>query len=92
MNLGTSRYKIEILLQNKLELSYYHQSFLKRSNNENIIINGGPFAGRVTLKDTTYRRVDGDSKSYCPETIALLPTLKARQMVRLHPVVIKKQG
>jgi len=65
---------------------------LKRSNNENIIANDGSFAGRVTLKDTTNERVDRDSKSYRLETITLLPTLKARQMVWLPPVGNKTQS
>jgi len=48
---------------------------LKRSNDENIIADGGPFAGRVTLKNPPNGRKSRDSKSYCLETIALLPSL-----------------
>ena len=59
---------------------------------ENIIANGGPPTDRVMLKDTTNESVDCASKSYLLETIALLPTLWAWQMVRLPPVVIETQG
>jgi len=65
---------------------------LKRSNNENIIADCSPFAGKVTLKDPTNGRVNRDSKAYCLETITLLPNLSAQQVVRLPPVASKTQG
>jgi len=48
---------------------------LEEGQKRNIIANGSPFAVKVTLKDTTNRRVNRDSKSYCLETITLLSTL-----------------